>query len=73
MNFDRVTDRLQPKNIWIGVHSLRGFDVHEGRFEHMPNEKQLEKEALSQTAGFKNNHKKDFDFTLKYYCKNGNY
>lgn len=72
VNFDLVTNRMQPKNVWIGVHSLHGFDVHAGRFDHNPNCMQS-KDALSHTAAFKNNHKKDFDFTLKYYCKNGNY
>ena len=70
-----MTGFTQPKNLFIGNYSLRGNNVHDMRFEAVNLSPSVStKNTKGMTLAWNDDGKdKTMDFSLKYYCKNGNY
>ena len=73
--FEKMIGFNEPKNVFNGNFSLRGNNVHDRRFDMINlsptvSTKNIKNLTLAWNDDGKN---KTMDFSLPFYCKNGNY
>jgi hypothetical protein len=70
-----MTGFNEPRNVYNGNFSLRGNDVHDRRFELINfSPSASTKNVKGLTLAWNDDGKdKTMDFSLPFYCKNGNY
>jgi len=73
--FEKMIGFNEPKNVFNGNFSLRGNNVHDRRFDMINLSPTVSTKNIKNLTLAWNDDGKDktMDFSLPFYCKNGNY
>lgn len=72
--FSKKMGHQKPKNIFIGNNALRGLDCHEKRFGDWNIDPTISSRIHKQLSmNWKVAKQRNLDFSIRFYCKNGNY